>query len=55
MEQLAKVINDTPNEKWADGLASSRPSFKLKNANGKAMVLAIDRLPYFKKRAEGAR
>lgn len=49
MGLLAKVINDTPKEKWAEGLTKLATQLKLKNTNGKAMVVAIDKLPHFKK------
>jgi hypothetical protein len=49
MAQLTKVINDTPKEKWAEGLTKLATQLKLKNTNGKAMVVAIDKLPHFKK------
>ncbi len=49
LTMLAKVLNTMPHEKWADGLAKLATSLKLKNTNGKAMVVAIDKLPYFKK------
>jgi len=46
---LAKVLNSMPHSKWADGLSRLATQLKLKNINGKAMVTAIDKLPYFKK------
>jgi hypothetical protein len=54
LERLADILNDTPHDKWGDALGKLAAELKLKNANGKAMVQAIDRLPYFRKRAEGA-
>jgi ABC-type transporter Mla subunit MlaD len=49
--KLADVINDSPHEKWADGLTKLATQLKLKNTAGKTMVEAIDRLSYFKSRA----
>ncbi len=51
MAELARVLNKTPHDKWGEGLAKLAVMLKLKNANGKAMVIAIDKLPYFKKQA----
>lgn len=49
MAELARILNKTPHDKWADGLGKLAVALKLKSANGKAMVIAIDKLPYFKK------
>lgn len=49
--KLAEVLNDSPHEKWADGLARLSTQLKLKNTGGKAMVQAIDKLSYFKNQA----
>jgi hypothetical protein len=49
LDAIAKVLNTTPHDKWADGLAKLATTLKLKGANGKTMVIAIDKLPYFKK------
>ena len=49
--KLADVLNDSPHEKWADGLTKLATQLKLKNTAGKAMVLAIDKLAYFKNQA----
>jgi hypothetical protein len=49
LDALAKVLNTTPHDKWADGLAKLAATLKLKSTNGKTMVIAIDKLPYFKK------
>jgi hypothetical protein len=57
LKKLGDVLNDTPHEKWADGLARLVGSLKLKGPNGnngKAMVLAIDKLPFFKKQSAQA-
>ena len=51
MAELARILNRTPHDKWADGLAKLAVVLKLKNTNGKAMVIAIDKLPYFKKQS----
>ncbi len=49
MAEQARILNKTPHDKWADGLVKLAAALKLKNANGKAMVIAIDKLPYFRK------
>ncbi len=54
---LGKVLNTTAHEKWAEGLSRLVVQLKLKGpngTNGKAMVAAIDKLPFFKKMAAAA-
>ena len=45
---LAKALNSNPHSKWAEALSKLAVSLKLKDTNGKAMVIAIDKLPYFR-------
>jgi len=45
---LAKALNSNPHSKWAEALTKLAVSLKLKDTNGKAMVIAIDKLPYFR-------
>lgn len=51
---LAKLFNTVPQSKWAEALPKLQTQLKLKATQGKAMVIAIEKLPFFKRQAQAA-
>jgi hypothetical protein len=51
---LGKVFSTNPQEKWKDALPKLQAQLKLKVTNGKAMVDAIMKRPFFKSQVQSA-
>lgn len=49
---LAKLFSNTAQDKWGEALPKLQAQLKLKVTNGKAMVDAIMKLPFFKRQAQ---
>lgn len=52
IDLLGKLFSKTPQEKWAEALPKLQAQLKLKVTPGKPMVIAIEKLPFFKKQAQ---
>ena len=47
--KFAKVLNETPRFKWADGLGKFAAQHKLKDHDGKAMLVKLNKLSFIQK------
>jgi chromosome segregation ATPase len=52
ISELGKLFAKTPHDKWAEALPKLQAQLKLKVTQGKAMVLAIEKQPFFKRQAQ---